>query len=368
MKVLYIDYALWKSIVQTKSFSTFHKVGATDTRKVWAGTSDAIFAADVQPGADFTDWQANFEAGSTVVLNEDVALANIIGLGAPITAPLSANNYQQVSVHPPENDKKTFYTQNWADPTTWYEGATRQVDTVLNNTGDDTTYVVPSWAATKHIIDVSHGKMTNEHLLLDAASNSYAVTVKVNDVVKTEQDPHLGSGSDFTVDYDAGEVTFLAALAPADVVKMTYHLVDRSAGDGSASCWTLKPATGKILEITKVEVQFSDNIVLSDSVVFQAYIGGTPVGPADVYKTMMDFYNDANGAYPVMPALGGTGWRGCLEAVYALPWQYQSVTKLASAINLEVRLCLKHDVPFGTDNANPATATATFYCLSVDGS
>lgn len=283
----------------------------------------------------------------------------------------SKNEFQIVSIHPTEADKKTYYTQNWADPTTWYEGATRQVDEVLTDSGDQLTYNTVAQASTKkHIVDTYHGKLTNEHTLKDSSANSYRVEVKVNDVVKTEQDPHVGSGGDYTVNYDVGTVTFGAALQGSDVVKMTYHLVDRTAGDGSASVWTLKPTSGKVLEIAKVEVQFSTNIVLTDSVAFQAYVDppGIPVpgSDEDIYKTMMDFYNDANGAYPAMPALGGSGWRGCPETIYALPWQYQAVTKLAASDNVEVRLCLKHDEPFTSNNANPAVATATFYCLSVD--
>lgn len=365
-RVLSITYTLWKSIVQTKGFAQFHVAMSGDMRVLFAGNPDLIYSADIHNSTDRTDWEAAFPS-STAVPTEDEAIANITGLGDPIT-PRSPNSYVQVSVHPAETAKTTRYTQNWADATTWYEGATRQVDQALTDSGDHLTYNVPAWSSKKHIVDVYHGKITNEHLLLDSGANSYRVVVKVNGQTKTEQDPHVGSGGDFTVDYDAGSVTFLSALQGSDAVTMTYHLVDRTAGDGSASCWTLKPDAGKILEIAKVEVQFSDNIVLTDDVSFQAFASppGVPVGNEDIYKTMSDYYNDANGAYPVMPTLGGSGWRGCSEPVYALPWQYQAVTKLDSTQNIEVRLCLKHDEPFGSDNANPASATATFYCLSVD--
>lgn len=79
MRVLYIEYALWKSITQTRGFDSFHELVATDTIKVWSGMPEVAFAADVEPG-DFSDWQSSFPS-SSVVPDEDSALANIIGLG-----------------------------------------------------------------------------------------------------------------------------------------------------------------------------------------------------------------------------------------------------------------------------------------------
>lgn len=96
MRVLYIEYALWKSIVQARDFAAFHEVIATDTRKVWAGMPEIIYATDIEPGADFTDWQANFEPASTLVPDEDSAIANITGLGATLQ-PRSADGTPQTA-------------------------------------------------------------------------------------------------------------------------------------------------------------------------------------------------------------------------------------------------------------------------------
>lgn len=274
---------------------------------------------------------------------------------------LSPNNYQKVTIHPCEDKGMTEYTFNWCDPTTWYLGATRIVDEVMVDSGDHTTYELEDWTNKMHIVDVYHGKITNEDWLLDAGDNSYRVVVKVNDVEKDEQDPHYGSGGDYTVDYNAGTVTFLSALQDEDVVKITYHKVDRTAGDGSASQWILGTVPGRALEIVKVEVQFSEDVGLTDSVLFQAYVAGNPYGNPDIYKTMWDFYNDANGCYPELPALGGNSWRGATTKAYSFPWLYQAVKRLSSVYSSEVRLCLQHDEPF-----TGANATATFYCLSVE--
>lgn len=273
----------------------------------------------------------------------------------------SPNKYVQVSMHPSEDPGTTLYSPNWCEPTTWYPASTRVVQEQLTNEGANVTYVIPNWTDKMHIVDTYHGKITKEDYLKDADGHSYRVDVTVNDVSKTEQDPHVGTGGDFIVNYDMGRVTFLSSLQGSDVVKMTYHKVDRTAGDGSASLWKVSPSPGKALEIVKVEVQFSADIDIKDSVVFQPRAGGYPYGDALIYKTMWDFYNSANGCFPELPALGGTGWRGVLHKVYSFPWMYQSVTRLDSSVLGEIDIYLQHDEPLGGENA-----TATFYCLSME--
>jgi len=82
MRILYIDYALWKQITQDRGFTAYHEVVTTDTLRVWSGLPEVVYATDVEP-ADFADWQAAFPS-STLVPGEDTALANIVGLGATL--------------------------------------------------------------------------------------------------------------------------------------------------------------------------------------------------------------------------------------------------------------------------------------------
>jgi hypothetical protein len=269
-----------------------------------------------------------------------------------------------VSTWPTEGSRSTIVTPNWCDPTTWYHKSVRAVAEVATDSGDHLTYTL----ANQNVIDVYHGKITGEDLLLDGSENSFLVAVTVNDVAKTEKDPHDDAG-DFSVDYVAGSLTFGAALDPADVVKVTYH---RSDG----SCFVIKPKAGKKLKIKDVEVQFSTNIVLTDTVVFQPYglvdvfapqlipspyPSGTliPIGNPTVYKTMMNYVDEANGAMPEVPAMGGDGWRGTSQPIQVFPWRYQAMTELVSSCGMEIRIQLQHETPFGGD-----VATATFYCLS----
>jgi hypothetical protein len=74
---------------------------------------------------------------------------------------------------------------------------------------------------------------------------------------------------------------------------------------------------------------------------------------------MLDFVNEASGAYPLVKAVGGTNWRGLLFDMQVFPWNYKAMKDLYSSKGMEIRISLKHDTPFtGT------ACTAAFYCLS----
>jgi hypothetical protein len=270
----------------------------------------------------------------------------------------------------PSRPKLTFITPNWCDKTTWYPGSVLVADEVAGDSGDHTTYQLDH----QNVIDTYHGKITFEDYLKDTNANSYRVVVRVNGTTKTERDPHVGSGGDFTVNYGAGTLTFASALQAEDVVTVTYHYADRAT-------FIVKPIAGKILRIDKVEVQFSANIVMYDSVIFQPYgyvqafapelmdppynLPGDyliPLGDPLIYKTMMDLINDCNRAYPSYPAMGGSNWRGYSEAMHVFCWEYDvGATELISSYGMEVHIDLQHDAKHGGD-----FATATLYCTTED--
>jgi hypothetical protein len=266
----------------------------------------------------------------------------------------------------PVAPKVTRISPNWCDKTTWYTGSLEVTDEVAVDSGDHTTYTVSH----QNVIDAYHGKITFEDYLKDDYGRSYRVTVKVNDVVKTEQDPYYGYGGDYTVDYADGSITFLAALQPTDVVKATYHYAARAT-------FIIKPSDGKRLLIGAVEVQFSEDAIINDSFVFQAYglvdvfapqlmsapysiPSGTkiPIGDPLVYKTFNDFLNDSNGAYPGYPAFGGSNWRALKKAAYIFVWEYAvGLTALDATLGMEIHVDLEHDA-----QCDGAFATATCYC------
>jgi hypothetical protein len=281
-----------------------------------------------------------------------------------VAVPKTADGRPRYAYEKGDTSKKTIISHDWTDPTTWAESAVRVVEEVATDEGAHTSYAL----AHGNVIDTYHGKVSQEDFLLSPGGFSYRVAVTVNDVAKAEQDPHYGSGGDFTVNYAAGKIVFLAALAPADVVKVTYHYATNST-------FTVKPEAGKALKLEFAEVQFSDDVEILDSVVFQPFglvdvfaphlmpgiPSGTkiPLGTPVVYKSITDFQNDAVKSYPTYPAFGGSGWRGSHRPLIIMDWDYVSATLLRADYGMEIRLSLQHDTPFGG-----WYATATFYCLS----
>jgi len=267
----------------------------------------------------------------------------------------------------PVAPKLTFITPNWCDKTTWYCGSTEVEDEVATDSGDHTTYSL----AHQNLIDAYHGKITFEGQLKDDDGSNYRVTVKVNGTTKTERDPHLGTGGDYEIDYALGKVVFFQALAGNETVTVTYHYAVKAT-------FIVKPAAGKRLYIGSVEVQFSEDIVMNDTFVFQAYglvdvfapqlmpgvPSGTkiPLGDPLVYKTMVDLLNDANSAHPSYPAIGGSNWRALKKPAYIFTWEYAvGLTCLEARYGMEIHIDLEHDIP-----CSGAFGTATLYCTSED--
>lgn len=316
-------------------------------------------------------FKSDLDIGNKTILDGLISIHS----GQPLPSPIqtvSLNNAVtddmrlRVAIEKSNTSSITIFTQNWCDKTTWYEKSVRVDNEIATDDGAHTVYSL----AHDYIIDTGHGKITGENVLTDSDSFDYRVAVKVNDVDKTEQDPHYGTGGDFTVDYDLGKITFLSALQPSDEVKVTYHYA-------SSGTFTVKPAAGKKLTIEMVEVQFSEDIEINDTVVFRIYgyvdvfapqytpvpyPSGTLI-PIKVvtYKTIMDYINDAVRSYPKYPPIGGSSWRGIQTGLLIFDWDYLRGETLVSAAGIEIRVELEHDEPFGG-----TVATATFYCSSED--
>ena len=295
-------------------------------------------------------------------LPEDIRMMAVAGI-----SPTAQGRFPTASARPVA-PKLTFITPNWCDKTTWYTGSAEVTGETATDTGNHATYSLTH----QYVIDAYHGKITFEDILKDNNGHSYRVFVRVNGVLKTEQDPHYTSGGDFTVNYAAGTITFLADLQPTDVVTVTYHYA-------VSATFVIKPDPGKRLYIGTVEVQFSDDVVLNDTFVFQAYglvdyfapflmappynlPSGykIPLGDPLIYKTFNDFLNDSNGAYPGYPSFGGNNWRSLKKAAYIFVWDYTvGSTCLEAAAGMEIRIDLQHNEPCGG-----AYGVATLYCTS----
>lgn len=360
MRILYVSYATWKSAVQTHSLAVYEKVHATKRCTVWAGSQDLIYSADIADDTSHDDYTAAFPTGRTVVPSEDEAIAQILLLPASLQR-RTARGIPVTQSEMPEGTKADFISPNWCNCCTWYDQAVSVTAEVLSTSNDLTfSSVHENW------INVYHGKLSDENKL-----TQYRVAVTVDDVAVIEVDPHTQAG-DYTINHTAGTITFGEAQAPGAVVKATFHYENGSE-------WILAPVPGKVLRIGVVEVQFSKDFILTDTVLFQPYgyvdvfapeqmpaiPPGTkiPLGVRKEYKTLLDYINDAEGAYPDIPQMGGTGWRALPDDMHVFRWPYKErgSTDLRASAGMEIRISLEHDTPFGG-----SVATATFHAVSMD--
>lgn len=257
---------------------------------------------------------------------------------------------------PREGSVTEFYSPNWCDSTTWHHTSVRVVDEVLS-TADNITYT----PATDRVwIDMHHGKLAGERSL----RASKGVEVKVDDVVKAHNTPGTSDG-DFDVTYtDPPAIVFNSALSGTPEIKCSYnYMVD--------SCWIIVPDAGKRLVLMAVEVQFSSDIVLTTAAVFEPWA----YNPADLpnkfaipgmdrhYDTMVQYVQESQRSYPVIPKLGGANWRAMPDDLHQFRWPYgeEAVRIFNSSQGAELRIYLEGDTPF-----SGSYATASVYALSED--
>ena len=312
----------------------------------------------------------------TAINEEKGVLDSLVGAhsGDPLTPELETvkldvkqtnDSKLRVAIEKSDSFRKTFFTHNWCDRTTWYPESVRVDNETPTSDGYYTTYSL----ANQYIIDMYHGKVTHEDRLLDSDGYSYRVAVTVDGYVKAEQDPHYGTGGDFVVDYEAGTITFSSALTAQSDVRVTYHYA-------TSSNFSIKPSPGKSLLIDRVEVQFSKDVQLNDTsqYIFSGYAAAfapqyvPPLSPTSLveistlnYKTFQDYLNDCTGSYPNYSAMGGSGWRGTQTESVILVWDYISATTLFSSAGMQVDIKLEHETPFGG-----SWSAVTFYCIEED--
>jgi hypothetical protein len=260
--------------------------------------------------------------------------------------------------------KFNVFSVNWCDKCSWHETSVKITDEVLSDSGDGLTFT----SAHPYWVDMKHGRITDEDTVLAANPNKWIVTVSSDGVAKTES-PMLTTSADYQVNYPAGTVTFNSSQAGKTILATYWYAVSGQ--------YTVKPMPGKKAKILYVEVQFSKNIVLNDTMVFQpfgyagvfapqyvpvpyAFTDLVPLQGPNKYKRASDFVNESNGCYPLINGFGGLD-RGLQNDVITLPWKYLTRTDLFSSYGMQIRISMENNVPHTGE-----LGTATFYCISED--
>lgn len=254
-----------------------------------------------------------------------------------------------VSALPPVGLKSNQISPNWCDKTTWWYSAT-PVQNEIATTTDPERKV---WSLIhQNVIDVFHGKLTGEDSLPERR-----VLVVSNGVTLLEKDPDTGIG-DFLVDYAAGTLTFDSAIPVGQEPVVSYYYEN-------GSLWIIAPSSDETWRLKGAEAQFSDDVVMTDTMTYEVWAYNPEDMPnkvmvvaPDYYKSITDYVNDSNKAYPPVPAIGGSGWRGNKRPVYVFAWDFQTTTDLIGAYGMELHVRLLNNRPFtGT------FSTGTFYFI-----
>tara|TARA_Y100000034_G_scaffold130321_1_gene188455 strand:+ start:23766 stop:24851 length:1086 start_codon:yes stop_codon:yes gene_type:complete len=275
-----------------------------------------------------------------------------------------------ISTYPPRVGQFTIVSHRWNDKTTWYQESTLVEGEEPTPNQERTIWSLDN----SFIIDVTHGKIHGEDWVVCPETGlSYSPRVYVDGELKVERSADFENfgdePGDYQIDYEYGEIEFHEPIPEGSHVLVDYHFAN-------SSLFTIKPSSGSKLDLSKVEVQFSKDSAISDTVTMALMgyanvfapdrVSSGELQPEDLvmvgqpsqYKTFYDFCNEANGAYPEMPNTTNPSksWRDSNNGVLTFPWDYKSVMPIDSAHGMELRVYLKKDRPFGGE-----FATATFY-------
>lgn len=256
-------------------------------------------------------------------------------------------------------------THNYCDKCSWWQESTDHVDQATT-TGDDLVFDI-----TGHdfLVDLRHGRVFLEDQIdeTEVAPNGNTMsnlvpTVSIDSTPLAQSlEDHATDPDRYTIDYEAGTVTFGVARGGGDVVEVSF----RKAG---SSKYTLCPADAKKYVLTDAEIDVTENVDMVAAFMTNTYGshttltgGNVVVLNSKVYKTFHDFQAAARRFWGPIPAdFGGTG--GVSSPKWTFEWQYSRSDELfatpnyrdlnidAALITLnKVELSVVGDVPLGGD-------------------
>lgn len=343
---------------ETSSSSSSYEIFAIDDKIVYC---TVIFQGDIPVVCDVdqvtndshkTDFETNYLSKSNKRLSSET----------------QDNSAMMVTQVGREGEEYTVATINFCDATTWYYTSTRHDSMTLSSSDAGTTF---SLSGSNDIwVDMYHGKYFQEYITRDFKDHKYEIVVTVDDVTQSMRTPFETSGGDYVVNYRSGSISFASPITGSEVVKASYNKVVDSE-------FCLEPSAGNYLDVEEVEVQFTSDADMKGRIVFEVqgyvqffapemceiYGGPLPLNylvtlQKTWYDTFYQLIDEALGAYPVIPAIGGNSGRGTQHATYGFPMRYATVRRMLSTYGIRSCVYIENHTEFGGERA-----TATFYCV-----
>ena len=360
---------------------------------------DIVFKAELSAGdKTILDGNQTHPAGGLIAAHDNTPSTSVQSVqmadshGNPVPTQFDDSGMPLSSNVKPYGLKYNPISPNWCDKTTWYEQSVKCEETLVEDV-DGKTFLSPTGKV--NWIDTLHGKLFNEDALVESlgpdvddpppgSSSSSSgepenfqklrVRAFVDGERKYENSPGQ-TDKDFTVDYTNGKVVF-------NTTAYSGKQVDAVFWYENGSQWTIAPPAGSKIQLVRVELQFSKNIVIRDTMVYSAYgyvksfapylmsppynYPGEMKIPIDTpirYKSVSNYVSESNGTYPIIPAFGGDyegGWRKQGDDILTLPWDYVARTDLHSSMGMELRVTTEKDMAHEGE-----LATVAFYCLRL---
>lgn len=333
------------------------------------------------------------DAGETTLLDNTVTayIADVVAGLLPVptsdtSTPVQVINTPSVHVRKPSGlttGRVYGFSVNFCDKTTWYHDAIEVIDEAVG-TGDGaaTTFNLAHGTnadAGERIIDLSHGKVSDENNLPNQSGNfrqmgsgygntypyslsGYVPVVKIDGVEQTERAYGEVAGGDYTIDYTTGEITFFVAPANGLGITVTYWYVPAAVGPKVR----IVPSTGKRYMIDRVEIQSSPDSCPKSDIVMGVYAGAAPpngvlIERPTIVKNIYDIVNWAYGSRPQIEIQGGGATRALTHQINIHQVLYATEVPLLSSSLMYMEVSLAQPVEF-----DGTWATVVIYGVEED--
>ena len=354
-EIVKVPWATFKSEVAARSALTILYVDQTgqtppDGYVLYLLSGNYGVKAYITDATNITDFETNYKFFAKAVADVDAAVACAAGSAQQV------DQVPEVALKPPLGKELIDCTHNMTDITTRFYTSERVTDEELTYDGGDGW-----WESGDIFIDMTHGKVFDEHTHCEKHPDHYAIVVKVDSVEKTQRAPWATSGGDYEVDYENGKVKpFTEDWTGATVTASYNKEID--------SEWKLVPYTDTCIQVNKAEVQFSEDLIYASGVKMEiwgladyfmpgVHPPGTkiPIGKG-LYNTVDQFIDEAVGSFPPVEPVGGAA-RGISNRRFIFHFYYGVSRQIFSSLGMEIRVQTVDDVDFGGERC-----TATFYC------